>query len=343
MARNWLLVETLGDEPAVVAEGRQLKNLIPIMQFLRRSPDLAAIQTAITETVTTGESLASITPKNNRVIRTEPVQMSDGRVHGVQVWIGPAAAEPPERPLPGPLKWDLTLGVATDTPASLANSGRNPETEATHGRAFAEDLPTRDFSPNESKVLALAIRPEAGQTLCSSWDVTDWQGDAVRVAFVARNGWESTVSGRDHLISRGINWRCDLAGPSRPPDVLARQILQAFTQPGVHRALVDLGDWRLLKWLDEPWPLCDRQDSADAPRVHSDDAVVIARMTTEFATGPAAGVLRLRRHDGGWAPMHVTVNRVELESSVAGLVALRVPTVDELAEAALPVGDPPAS
>lgn len=337
MAHDWLLVETLGTEPAVVAEGRTVKNLVPISAFLRRSPHRAAVQTAIAESVQTGQSLVSITPKNNRVIRTEPVQMSDGHVHGVQVWIGPAKAEPPERPIPGPLKWDLTLGVATDTPESLANSGRDPEVESTHGRAFVEDLPTRDFSPNESTVLALTIRPEAGQTLCSSWDVTDWQGNRVRVGFVARNAWEPTASGREHLIARGMNWRCDLEEPWRPPDVLAQQILAALAQPGVHRALVNLTDWTLLKWLDEPCPHYDWQGTVDAPRVHPDDEPVIARMTTQFATGPATGVLRLRRPGGGWIPMHVTVNRVELAAgTIAGLVALRLPTGDELAAAGLP-------
>ena len=51
MSHDWLLVETLGVEPVVVAEGRQTKNLVPISAFLRRSPDLMAIQTAISETV----------------------------------------------------------------------------------------------------------------------------------------------------------------------------------------------------------------------------------------------------------------------------------------------------
>ena len=85
MTHDWLLVETLGTEPAVVAQGRRTKNLIPISAFLRRSPNLMAIQTAITETVRSGESMNTITPRNDRVIRTEPVQMSDGRMHGVQV------------------------------------------------------------------------------------------------------------------------------------------------------------------------------------------------------------------------------------------------------------------
>lgn len=85
MTHDWLLVETLGDEPAVVARGRELKKLVPITTFLRRSPYLAAVRTAIAETLQTGQSLTSITPKHDRVIRTEPVIMTDGRMHGVQV------------------------------------------------------------------------------------------------------------------------------------------------------------------------------------------------------------------------------------------------------------------
>lgn len=334
MAHDWLLVETLGEEPAVVAQGRALKHLVPITQFLRRSPHLAAIQTAIAETVQTGTSLASITPKHDRVIRTEPVLMSDGRVHGVHVWSGPADAEPPERPIPGPLKWDLTLGVATDTRESLANSGKDPDVEATHGRAFAEELPTRDFNPNENRVLALAIRAEPGQTICSTWDITDFQGKPIRVGFVARNASEPTADGRDHLVSRGMNWRSDLDTPAHRPDLLAQQILHGLAQPGVHRAIVDLRNWRLLKWLDDPCPYYDWRGTVDAPRVHPDDAHLMVPMTTEFGDGPTAGVLRLRGQNGGWVPMHVTVSRVELdENTVAGLVALRLATDRELADA----------
>ena len=101
MGHDWLLVETLGDEPAVVAQGRQLKNLVPITTFLRRSPISGIGQTAIAESVQTGQALTSITPKNDRAIRTEPVMMSDGRMHGVHVWTGPIEEEPPQRPTPG--------------------------------------------------------------------------------------------------------------------------------------------------------------------------------------------------------------------------------------------------
>lgn len=59
-------------------------------------------------------------------------------------------------------------------------------------------------------------------------------------------------------------------------------------------------------------------------------------MTTDFTQGPTAGVLRLRQPDGSWAPVHVTVSRIELEEGTyAGLIALRLPTAGELAEAGL--------
>lgn len=344
MAYDWLLVETLGEEPAVVAQGREPQNLVPITTFLRRSPYLTAIQMAIAESVQTGQPLASITPNNRRVIRAEPVKMSDGRVHGVHIWCGPTKSEPPERPLPGPLKFDVTLGVATDTPQSMVNAGRNPEEEATQGMAFADDLPVREMNPNENKVLELAIRAEAGQTLCSSWDLTDWQGNAVKLNFVVRTGWEGAFGAREHLVTRGMNWRGEPGGTAAPPEVIAQRILHGFAQPGVHRFVVGLDDWQLLKWLDEPAPLLDWEGTVDAPPVHPDDAAALAQLTAEFATGPAAALLRLRRTGGGWVPMQVMVNRVEFaENEFVGLVGLRAPTDDELAEAGLSEADAPSS
>jgi hypothetical protein len=338
MAHDWLLVETLGGEPAVVAQGRQLKNLVPVTTFLRRSPHLAAVQTAIAESVQTGQSLTSITTKRDRVIRTEPVVMSDGQIHGVHVWTGPADAEPAERPIPGPLKWDLTLGVATDTWESLTNSGKNPDVEVTFGRAFAEDLPSRELNPNETKVLAMAVRAKPDQTLCSTWDLTDWQGNPIRIGFVARTALEPGPDRRDHLVARAMNWRSEFKGPVVSTDDLAQQILDGLAQAGVHRALVDPESWTLLKWLDEPCTFYDwRGGKTDRPKVHPDDEHLRSSLTKEFGDGPTSRVLRMRGHDDDWVPVHVTINRVELEpDTFAGLVSLRLPTDEEVSAAGLP-------
>jgi Family of unknown function (DUF5628)/Domain of unknown function (DUF5593) len=336
MTPDWLLVETLGSEPVVVAQGRQTKNLVPITAFLRRNHNLMAIQSAIGETLRSGQALTSITPKSDRVIRTEVVQMTDGRIHGVHVWIGPTNAEPPERVIPGPLKWDLTNGIATDTPESLSNSGLDPSTETTHGRAFAEDLPSRDLNPDEARVISTVINPEIGQTFCSTWDVIDFQGKPITVGFAARILQETDAdTGKDRLICRAMNWRSVRDDPSVPPTDLAQAIINGLAQTGVHRAMVELTNWTLLKWLDDPCPFFDwRVGEADDPLVHPDEIVEMALMTTEFADGPTARVLRLRANGGGWTLVHVTTHRVEVaQNTFAGLVSLRLPTDSERAEA----------
>ena len=49
MTQVWLLVETLGDQPVVVAQGQEMKDFVPVPKFLRRDPNLAAIQNAISD------------------------------------------------------------------------------------------------------------------------------------------------------------------------------------------------------------------------------------------------------------------------------------------------------
>ena len=100
----------------------------------------------------------------------------------------------------------------------------------------------------------------------------------------------------------------------------------------MHRALVDPVNWRLLKWLDEPRPFFDWHAREKGEQsVHPDDAIQMARMTMEFSNGSTSAVLRLRANDGGWTPVHVTINRFELEpDTFAGLLSLRLPTETEL-------------
>lgn len=335
MIHDWVLVETLGAEPVVVARGRQPKNLIPISAFLRRDPTLMAVQTAIAETVTAGQGLTSITPKSDRVIRTEVVQMSDGRIHGVHVWTGLPDASPPDRPIPGPMKWDLTAGVVTDTPESIANRGA--QTEAAAEGPVVADL-RADDDAELPPVESLSAIPEYGTAVCGDWDVVDPQGSPVTIGVVARALIEEQDDGRDHVICRAMTWRSTQAGPFEPVHDIWRAILTRLTSSGVHRVLLNLGDWTLLRWLDAPPPELDVHGGGDGlALVHHDDAFHIARMTVEFADGVTSGVLRLRSNDGGFVTMHVTVNRVEPEpGTVAALVTLRAPTDTEAASADQP-------
>ncbi len=317
----------------VVAQGRQMKNFVPLAVFLRRNPNLAAIQTAITETVSTGTGLASITPKTKRVIRTEPVQMSDGCIHGVHVWSGPTDAEPPERPIPGPLKWDMTRGEGSVTVEYLLNAGMDPSEEALTGRAFVEDIPSRSLNRDESKALSWAIDVEAGRTFCSTWDFPDKQGGFRKVGWCARTLIEADEDGKDHLVARSMNLLESVSESTAGPGELAHRIVDGLSQPGVHRLIVDLENWRALKWLDDPYPLVDWRSQQ---QMHPDDEHLRPRLTRELENGSTSAVLRLPGKGGEWVPLHVTVNRIALDNGTqAGLLTLREPTEAELAEAGL--------
>jgi hypothetical protein len=131
-----------------------------------------------------------------------------------------------------------------------------------------------------------------------------------------------------------MNWRSVREGSAAPPPIdLAQRILNGLAEPGVHRALVSLTTWTLLKWLDDPCPFYDwRAKENGDPVVHPDDEIKMVSMTTEFDSGAASRVLRLRALDGGWTPIHVTAHRVELEKDTyAGMLSLRLPTDDEVA------------
>ncbi len=341
MSHDWMLVETLGSEPTVVAQGAHTKNLIPISSLLRRNPHLMAIQTAISETVRGKGGLSSITPKNDCVIRTEVVAMSDGRIHGVQMWIGSADEDPPPRPEVGSMLWDLTNGTATDTVESLKIGGWDPTTQPTQGRAFADDLPRRDLNPHEAEVISMLIKPRPGVTICTTWDVTDYHGEQITIGFVARSLEELDADvdgdGAPRLVCRAMTWRSVHEGKGSTEASLAERILAGLARPGVHRALVDPAHWMLVKWLDDPAPFFDwRAGMSSEQAVHPHDRPTAAAMAAGFDEGSVSGVLRVIARDGSWTPVHVTVHRIELHDGViAGLAELRVPTADELADARL--------
>ena len=84
----------------------------------------------------------------------------------------------------------------------------------------------------------MAIKPEPGMTFCSTWDVTDYQGETITVGFVARACRRRGRRQRAADLPRDELAR-EREGVDRPPDHLAQRILDGLAQPGVHRALVD--------------------------------------------------------------------------------------------------------
>jgi triple sensor domain protein len=287
---------------------------------------------AVDDTIRRSRSVTAAVAQGNTVIRTETVISNDGRVHGVHLWSGPAAARPPRRSLPGAVSWDLTTGRASDTPQALFNAGLDLSVEKTDGRTFAADMPVGHINRDEAQVLALSMSCKPGDTFCSTWDATSHAGERIRVSFVARSALERHADGTEHLVARAMNWRLPYTEGPEPDGDLARQIVRDLAQAGIHRALVDLRTWNLLKWLDPPFPHADwRGEVTGQPFVHPDEGAVLRAMALQFATGPTEGLLRLRATGGGWTVVHATVYRVHLlDDNVAGLISIRLPTPAEL-------------
>ncbi|WP_165644123.1 GAF domain-containing protein, partial [Mycobacteroides abscessus] len=57
MAREWLLLETLGDEPTVIASGSQPRNMVPLSTFLRRNRNLGLLRRVITAATKANKAL----------------------------------------------------------------------------------------------------------------------------------------------------------------------------------------------------------------------------------------------------------------------------------------------
>lgn len=325
MTLDWLLVDTLTSEPFVVAQGLRLRRFVPTTVFLRRNPHRRDIEAAVSKAAAARMGSTRRIDDGDVTIRTEPVIMNDGHVHGVQVWAGPSSTPRPPRPTIGAVVWDLTTGVASDTREALENAGIDPE-ERLEGRTFAEDLQISDIHPDEGAALALAVNCEPGQTYSGTWDVRSRSdGALIRVGFISRALSEPQDDGTDRLVIRAMNWRAPLESSGATGGDLAHQILRGMSEDGVYRAVLDLGTWRLLKWLDPPCPHFDwRGEHADRPLVHPKDDPALQAMTQQFATGPAYGILRLRS-SSGWTPMHITVSRIALADGVfAGLVSARL-------------------
>lgn len=328
MQHEWLLLETLGSAPAVVADGTARRDFVPLSEYLRKTAHLSAIQTAVSETITTRTGLDSLTPKQKRIIRTEPVVMSDGRVHGVQLWIGPANAEPAERPLVGTVRWNLSTGVASSSSQAVAVRGGDPDAEPLQIRSFADDLPIGPLTEGEIKLIAMVLRRTPGEAVGGTLEVHGADGEPVTETFAARMVLEEGEDGCDQLIGRSMTWACAPDPEHVESDSLARRLLAGLAVPGTQRAIIDLSSGKPLKWLDTPSIDYDWRSQV----VHHGDAPVRERMEKEFESGATSGVLRLANHDGDWVRLKTTIHRIEIEPGVfAGLVSVRRATDAEVA------------
>ncbi|MBE5465011.1 MULTISPECIES: GAF domain-containing protein [Mycobacteroides] len=324
MAQDWLLIETLGAEPTVVAVGRQPKKMVPLPVILHRNRYLPAIAEVITRTVTEKLPITEPISGADRVIITQPLVLPSGEAHGLQLWFGSTSETPPERPIAGTWAWNIVTGGTTLDEGCLHVNG------ITNGKPgevqnIAESFQYIEPNPDEADALAKLVTSAPGEYHCATWDGKGDDDLPRRVHFCARICTDPVSS---QNIVRGLNINVGTPGPAKPeqrPIILAQQLLAAVAEPGTHRALVDLRSFTLLKWVDDPMPnLAWQYDPSDEPRIHPEDLEKAKTMARGLRYGRTEDVIRLRSSEGDWLRVQATANLALLDQhTTAALVTLR--------------------
>lgn len=278
MAQDWLLIETLGADPTVVAVGRQAKKMVALPAILGRNRHFAMINDAIQGSISAKTDGRFPVPGSDRIVHTHPLVMTTGEVHGTQLWIGSEGAEPPERPIAGAWAWNLgTLTVNLNAEALIVNG--ITDREPGEGGNIAESFQFIEPNPDEADALAKLVQGQPGASHCSTWVGKGHDQQLRRVHFSARIFEEP---GTGHRLVRGLNINTGPDTPVTPeqrPIILEQKLLAATAEPGTYRALINLRNLALLKWVGDPMPDIDWEfDPENKPKLHPDDLHIARAM-----------------------------------------------------------------
>lgn len=324
---NWLLVETFGGAPpSVIGIGSSPKKMVPLRKILGRGHSLSDIESAIDRATAAGSRIEHFSA--SRQVIAEPLLTFAERVHGVYVWSGPSDQTPPPHDPAGAWYFNLTTDVIGGSDDLLDLYGVAPELRR-HQRHTAEAF-TR-LVPNTDVAAALAkiVRSEPGAEHQAIWTVIRDDGEQRAAHFSTRAIAETNDHGTTEVVLRGITHDigpADETPAAVPPIVLEQRLLDSMAEAGHYRAIINLKNFRIIRWLDEPMPSLgwELDEQNPLPWIHDDDIPAAHELSAGLATTPkTTGTLRFRGHDGHWHPLGVTLNLVLLDQhTTAGLLTL---------------------
>lgn len=330
---RWLLIETFGGEghedPSVIAVGRTVKRMVPLAAVLGRGRYLRDVRELVARAVRSGQPVRDMTHDRQRQMIADPLITYAGRVHGVYAWTGNPGEEPPERDPAGAWYLNLTTDQIGGSNDLLDLYGVSPGDRRTK-RRLAELFGRLITNADESAGLALVVRSQPGDEHQATWAVRRDDGQLRAANFACRAVTEPAGS-QTQIVVRGITHDIGPADatPSAPPRmVLAQQVLAAERQPGTYRAIINLRNLRLIRWVDDPMPgVAWEYDAEYEPAIHPDDLPAARQMSQRLADGRVEGTLRLRSADGGW--MHLTISASLMlldQHTTAALITVSAPS-----------------
>lgn len=330
MSERWLLIETFGGDkpPSVIGVGATPKRMVPLGTILGRGRSLQAVQSAVGMVVATGSREEFLTRDDQRRVVADPLVSYRGDVHGVWTWVGRVDEEPPARDLAGAWHFNLSTDTIGGSDDLLDLYGVAPEarqTERATAEAFTRLVPNTD----DAAALALLIRSRPGDEHQAVWAIRRDDGQ-MRAGHLSCRAVAENRDGSTEVVLRGITHDigpADATPAAPPPVVLEHRVLESMAQPGEHRALFNLKNLRILRWLDDPLPgLHWTIDPAhpDSRWIHPEDQDAAQMLSNSLRTGRTTGQLRIAAEGGGWMTVEIVANIVLLDQhTTAGLFTLR--------------------
>ncbi|MGB3674145.1 MAG: GAF domain-containing protein [Candidatus Nanopelagicales bacterium] len=336
---TWLLVETLGEEPTVIAEGDKMREFRRISSMYRRAAK-PAIDSLISECRATKSTVSRILNKEagqqlGAKAVAVPTVGTDGSVFAVQVWFG-ATAESPDTPEPVGI-WDWELGLE-DLPPRLLIS---PEFLDMYGI----DAKYRDrtvYGPSDYFTRVVRVS-----------DILDLH-NKIDAATVGYSGDGTYIIRRDSGTLRKLHYaqRC-VSTPAGPRlRGICRDITDIDDPARLRAELVDntlvdtllnlqgmfglIGDVTyptapyILKWLTaHPKGIGHGVGTGQTPGIHPEDLYKVISYVNDIRNGPVTGSARIRKAGGGWMKGTFTGQLLDPEVSKTVAVGIVYPdTID---------------
>lgn len=318
---KWLLVERFSGDvaaPSVVGVGNSARNFVPLRTLLR-GRTLTEVERAINEVRDTNRPLDSLV--NGRRVIAAPLRTFAGNLHGLWVWAGPEAEQPPVRDPAGAWQFNLTTDRISGSDDLLDLYGVPRGADRQSERHTAEAFGRLVTNADEAAAMAKMVRAEPGTEHQATWTVRRDDGDLRAAHFSARMLAEDSPTRGRQVVLRGITEDLGPAAAVRsapPPVILAAQVVASLAEPGSHRGLLNLRTLKLLRWLDtdEPMPnIAWAYDAADTVDhwIHPDDHEQMHRLAEQLVAGKASGNIRFRTRGRDWQPVYITLSPVLLD------------------------------
>ncbi|WP_225730509.1 MULTISPECIES: GAF domain-containing protein [unclassified Nocardia] len=314
LAGQWLLIETIGDEPTVIGVGDRVRELRRISNMFR-----GAARTAIDGLIK--EATKARSPVTQAVAAQVDEQLGgpfgiavptlgpSGEVQAVQVWFGQADAQPePPEPL-GVWEWELGLEdrpprlQLTETALDILGVDKKFRDRSVYGPAdyFTRIEKISDLLDLDQKVKTAAPGNEAHGSVLIRPD----GGGALRRMYYAQRCVSTPSGPRLRGVCRDIS-RVDDPGQIRV-DLLEHTLVDILLkESGMYAVIGDVtfpAAPYIMKWLTpHPAGVGHGVSTGQTPGIHPEDLPKVAGWIYEIRQtgGPVSGRARTRAAGGGW-------------------------------------------